>query len=291
VLERYSSAGGDPILFDTSGKRLATPQTRQKPDFVGPDGVNTSFFGFPLAGSGFTDNSAVIQCQNDATYNNFFGTSAATPHVAAVAALMLQANSSLTPAQIYGALQSTALPMGNGQPDYLDGAGFIQADAALAALPPGPPALTLASSTITMSSSTTLTWSAYNVTSCTASGAWSGTQKTSGSLTITPTATGTDTYTLTCTNPHGSAQKSATLTVQAATSGGGGGGGLDGLTLLALGALACAGALARRGRRALGSRLSVRLVGFGKDRAGTDGHSVVRSRAHACRQHLRCGPR
>jgi subtilisin family serine protease len=291
VLEGYSSAGGDPILFDTAGKRLAAPQYRQKPDFVGPDGVNTSFFGFPLAGSGFNDNSAVQQCQNDATYNNFFGTSAATPHVAAVAALMLQANSSLTPAQIYGALQSTALAMGNGQPDYLDGAGFIQADAALAALPPGPPTLTLASSTITMGSSTTLTWSAYNVTSCTASGSWSGTQKTSGSLTITPAATGTDTYTLTCTNPHSSAQKSAALTVQAAASGGGGGGGLDGLTLVALASLVCAGALARRGRHAVGSRLSVRLVRLGRDRASTDGHSVVRSRAHACRQHLRRGPR
>jgi subtilisin family serine protease len=291
LLERYSSAGGDPILFDTTGKRLATSQVRQKPDFVGPDGVNTSFFGFPLAGSGFNDNSSVQQCQNDATYNNFFGTSAATPHVAAVAALMLQANSTLTPAQIHSALQSTALPMGNGQPDYLNGAGFIQADAALAALAPGPPTLTLASSTITMGNSTTLTWSAYNVTSCTASGSWSGTQKASGSLTVTPAATGTDTYTLACTNPHGSAQKSATLTVQASASGGGGGGGgLDGLTLLALASLAGAGALARRGRRAVGSRLSVRLVRFRKDRAGTDGHSVVRSRAHACRQHLRRGP-
>jgi len=292
VLEGYSSAGGDPILFDTTGKRLATPQHRQKPDFVGPDGVNTSFFGFPLAGSGFKDNSTVQQCQNDATYNNFFGTSAATPHVAAVAALMLQANSTLTPTQIYGALQSTALPMGNGQPDYLDGAGFIQADAALASLAPGPPTLTLASSTITVGNSTTLTWSAYNVTSCTASGSWSGTQKTSGSLTVTPAATGTDTYALTCTNPHGSAQKNATLTVQAAASGGGGGGGgLDGLTLVALASLVCAGALARRGRHAVGSRLSVRPVRLGRDRASTDGHSVVRSRAHACRQHLRRGPR
>ena len=292
VLEGYSSIGGDPILFDTTGKRLAAPQVRQKPDFVGPDGVNTSFFGFPLAGSGFSDTSTVPQCQNDATYNNFFGTSAATPHAAAVAALMLQANSGLTPAQIYGALRSTALSMGNGQPDYLDGAGFIQADAALASLPPGPPDLTLAASTITVGSATTLTWSAYNVTSCTASGSWNGTQKTSGSLTVTPAATGTDTYTLSCTNPHGSAQHSATLTVQAASSGGGGGGGggLDGVTLLALTALACAGALARRGRDAVGSRLSVRPVRLGTDRASIDGHMVVRSRAHACRQHWRRGP-
>jgi hypothetical protein len=248
MLAPYSSAGGDPILFDTSGKMLAAPQYRQKPNFVGPDGVNTSFFGFPLAAG--NDTSSVAQCLNDATYNNFFGTSAATPHAAAVAALMLQANSALTPAQIYGALQSTALPMpvgGNPTPDYLSGYGFIQADAALAALPPGPPAIQLAASSITVGNSTTLTWSAFNVTSCNATGSWSGTQKTSGSLTITPTATGTDNYTLTCTNPHGSAQKTASLTVQAAsTSGGGGGGGLDNLTLLALASLGFARALARK---------------------------------------------
>jgi hypothetical protein len=252
TLEYFSSAGGDPILFDSSGKRLATPQYRHKPDFVAPDGVNTSFFGFPIVGTMWTDNSSVGGCQNDATYNNFLGTSAATPHAAAVAALMRQANSSLTPAQIYGALQSTALPMpvgGNPTPDYLSGHGFIQADAALATLPPGPPTMTLAASSVAVGNSTTLTWSAYNVTGCTASGSWSGTQKTSGSLTITPAAAGTDDYTLTCTNAHGSAQKTTSLTVQAApSSGGGGGGDLDALTLLALTSLGLAPALARRAR-------------------------------------------
>jgi subtilisin family serine protease len=251
LLEPYSSAGGDPILFDSSGKRLAAPQYRQKPEFVGPDGVDTSFFGFPLAGSGFNDTSSVAQCQDNATYNNFFGTSAATPHAAAVAALMLQANPTLTPAQIIDALQSSALPMpvgANPTPDYLSGYGFIQADAALATLPPGPPTMTLAASTVTVGNSTTLTWSAYNVTSCNASGSWSGAQKTDGSLTITPMATGSDNYTLTCTNAHGSAQKTTTLTVQAAPSGGGGGGALDAVTLIALFALACVPALRARRR-------------------------------------------
>ena len=48
-LERFSSEGGAPILFDTAGTRLATPVVRQKPDFVGPDGVNNTFLGFTLA--------------------------------------------------------------------------------------------------------------------------------------------------------------------------------------------------------------------------------------------------
>jgi Subtilase family len=253
ILEPYSSAGGDSILFDTAGTRLPSSPPRQKPNFVGPDGVNTSFFGFPLGGSGFNDTSAVPQCQNDATYNNFFGTSAATPHAAAVAALLRQANSSLTPAQIYGALQSTALPMpvgSNPTPDYLSGYGFIQADAALASLPPGPPAIQLAAPSVTVGGSTTLTWSAFNVTGCTASGSWSGSQKTSGSLTVTGSAVGTNNYTLSCTNAHGSAQHTATLTVQADPSGGGGGGGLDVLTLLALASLGGAQPLARRRRTA-----------------------------------------
>ena len=217
VLEYYSSAGGDPILFDKSGVRLAAPQYRQKPDFVGPDGVNTSFFGFPIAGTMWSDaahTSTVSECQNDATFNNFLGTSAATPHVAAVAALMRQANPGLTPTEIYNALQSTALPMGNSTPDYLSGYGFIQADAAVATLPAGPPVLQLAPGTIYLSQSSTLTWFAVNSTSCSASGSWNGSQSLNGSQVFTPAATGTYTYTLTCMSPAGSQSSSAHLMVQ-----------------------------------------------------------------------------
>ena len=179
---------------------------RQKPDFTAPDGVNTSFFGFPLTDSGTTDNSTVSACQNDATYLNFFGTSAATPHAAAVAALALQAIPTLTPTQIYDALHTTATAMGNPSPNYESGYGFIDAQAALASLPAGA-ALNLASPTITAGSSTTLSWVAINASSCTASGAWSGTQAISGSQTVAPATAGIYAYTLTCTGASGKRQR------------------------------------------------------------------------------------
>ena len=150
VLESYSSQGGAPILFDASGTRLATAIQRQKPNFVGPDGGNNTFLGFKDTG----DHSAVAQCANNAGYPNFFGTSAAAPHAAAIAALMMQADSSLTPAQVYGALQSTALPMGNTTPDVDSGYGFIQADAAWKSLAlTAPPAQTTSTPPSTASTS------------------------------------------------------------------------------------------------------------------------------------------
>lgn len=142
VLENYSSQGGTPILFDTSGTRLAAQTLRQKPNFVAPDGGNDTFLGFKDTG----DKSSVAQCANNASYPNFFGTSAAAPHAAAIAALMMQADSMLTPAQIYGALQSTALPMANTSPDANTGYGFIQADTAYSSLGLGTPPVTVVAS-------------------------------------------------------------------------------------------------------------------------------------------------
>jgi Subtilase family len=245
-LEYFSAEGGAPILFDTTGTRLTTPVVRQKPDFVGPDGVNNTFIGFTLASDGYpggTLNTNNASCQNDTNYPNFFGTSAATPHAASIAALMLQANPALTPTQIYQALQNSALPMATPAPNYQSGYGFIQADAAFALLPqvaPPAPTLTLAASSIASGSTTTITWSAANATGCTASGSWSGALANSGSQTLTPTATGTDTYSLTCANAVAASPAASVKLMVTAAPSSGGGGGLDIWVLLGLAGLGAA---------------------------------------------------
>ena len=77
------------------------------------------------------------------------------------------------------------------------------------------PTLSLSASSklVGLGSSSTLSWSATNVTSCNASGGWSGDRPTSGSETITPAMTAT--YTLTCANTTSSTTQSVTITVDA----------------------------------------------------------------------------
>jgi len=69
--------------------------------------------------------------------------------------------------------------------------------------------LSAALSSVPAGQSTTLTWSSINTTSCTASGAWTGTKTTAGSATVVVNATGT--YTLTCTGAGGSASQAVTI--------------------------------------------------------------------------------
>ncbi len=116
-LNSFSSQGPTTILFDIDGNRLADPEIRQTPDIVAPDGVDTTFFG--------------SSDPDDTGFNNFFGTSAAAPQAAAVAALLLDANPTLSPDAVREILQDTAINIGPLGFDNASGAGLIQADAAV----------------------------------------------------------------------------------------------------------------------------------------------------------------
>ncbi len=110
----FYQADGTPITpgnFSSTGGSL-----RQKPDIAAADGVKVSVPGF----------------------TPFFGTSAAAPHAAAIAALVKSANPALTPNQIRTALMSSALDIETPGFDRDSGAGVLNAFAAVQAVLPSP---------------------------------------------------------------------------------------------------------------------------------------------------------
>src|SRR4029077_16363254 len=89
-------------------------ETRAKPDLVAFDGVDNTTPGF----------------------DPFFGTSAAAPDTAAVAALMLQRNGCQSPAEIQRTLAASAIDIGAPGVDPVAGAGRLDALGAVQAVPP-----------------------------------------------------------------------------------------------------------------------------------------------------------
>ncbi len=119
----FSSRGGTFTL-----KPDNTFSQRNKPEIIGPNGVNTTV---NLGGPIFTDGDS---------YPNFFGTSAAAPHVAAVGALLIQGRKkfnlqpTVSPAEIRQQLVSSAGKFSNlpGNFSFEGGYGYAQADSAIA---------------------------------------------------------------------------------------------------------------------------------------------------------------
>ncbi len=100
IPESFTSPGPVMIYFDKQGNRLATPEVRLQPRIAAADAGNTSFF------------SGDVNTDQD-TSPNFSGTSAAAPHAAAIAALVLQAKGgprSVTPTQMTSLLQRSTFP-------------------------------------------------------------------------------------------------------------------------------------------------------------------------------------
>ncbi len=115
--ESFSSDGPRRIILDgltgqelTPGNRGSSGGTvRQKPDITAADGVSTAAPGF----------------------SPFYGTSAAAPHAAAIAALLKSALPSMTPVQVRAALVSTAIDIEAAGADRDTGAGIVMPDPAL----------------------------------------------------------------------------------------------------------------------------------------------------------------
>lgn len=111
--ERFTSDGPRRVFFAADGTPI-TPgdfsstggSVRNKPEITAADGVLTSVPGFVP----------------------FFGTSAAAPHAAAIAALALSGNPGMTNAEIRSALTGTALDLAPTGYDNRTGYGVVRAD-------------------------------------------------------------------------------------------------------------------------------------------------------------------
>jgi hypothetical protein len=115
TIESFSSVGPVSVSFP----KVAHIQA---PVLVAPDGINVDAAGTYFASSLFPD-------------GNFYGTSAAAPNAAAVAALIRGAFPFLTASQLAAALQSGAVVLGASLPDPAYGYGRIDALGALATFP------------------------------------------------------------------------------------------------------------------------------------------------------------
>ncbi len=133
VVEDFSSRGPvtylfGPVTSTTPAAPLPSPFSPPKPDVAATNrGANTFFGSFSLGAFRFS------------------GTSAAAPHAAAVGALQLETNPTLTQAQVKAAQRNTAINLA--APPTADGSGLIDAVGAIGSAPPPAPAITIVTPT------------------------------------------------------------------------------------------------------------------------------------------------
>ena len=116
-----------PASFSSRGPTL---DGRTKPDIAAP-GVGITSTIPPFAQSPTSIFGVASGGKNTIYYGSLSGTSMATPHVAGVAALMLDANNGLTPIQVKQILLVTAQDLGAEGPDNETGFGLVNAVAAV----------------------------------------------------------------------------------------------------------------------------------------------------------------
>ena len=97
------------------------------------------------------------------------------------------------------------------------GAGGSVSQTATVMMIAGPPSITLSANPpgVPRNTSTTLSWTSANVTSCAGSGGWSGAKAVSGSESVGPISQDT-TYTLNCTGSNGNAVAMTTVSLREA---------------------------------------------------------------------------
>src|SRR5436190_8304023 len=119
--EDYSSRGPATHYFQPvpSTTALGSPEVINAPNFAATDGVRTSFFAQQIAGVW-----------------RFYGTSAAAPEAAAIAAVLRSKNALLTPAQVLTAMHDTARTVATDGTSDAVGGGYLDASAALATITP-----------------------------------------------------------------------------------------------------------------------------------------------------------
>lgn len=117
VVAKFTSDGPRRIYFDENGAELTKDDLGadggvllNKPDFIAASGVHTTV---PVPGLDF-----------------FSGTSAAAPHAAAIAALLLSRFKTITPSQMRDVLTKSALADGPGPWNDYAGAGILMANRA-----------------------------------------------------------------------------------------------------------------------------------------------------------------